>query len=197
MLSPGQKVPEFIVYANSNPGKVNMGSGGISTLSHVFGEQFKLATGGQNGPCAVPRRRTGGDRFDRRTGAGGGRHHGTDDRVHCRHAARIGSDNGEAFADIAGRSNAGRFRAGLRGNFLEGIGAPKNTPTEIIDKLNREIRAVLADPSFKARFADKAMAASPQLADALAKSRKTDRYEVAAPVLRRLSACLPRRSAAR
>jgi tripartite-type tricarboxylate transporter receptor subunit TctC len=42
---PAKTVPEFIAYANSNPGKINMASGGIGTLSHVLGEQFKLATG--------------------------------------------------------------------------------------------------------------------------------------------------------
>ena len=59
-----------------------------------------------------------------------------------------------ALGSAAGRSDRRRFCAGLRGERWFGIGAPKNTPAEIIDKLNKEINAALADPKIKARLAD-------------------------------------------
>ena len=55
---------------------------------------------------------------------------------------------------VAGRSDCRRIRAGIRGERLDGIGAPKDTPAEIVDKLNEEINAGLADPNIKARLAD-------------------------------------------
>ena len=77
------------------------------------------------------------------------------DRVHQgRQAARAGGDHGDALGGAAGHPDRGRIRAGLRGERWFGIGAPKNTPAEIIDKLNKEINAGLADPKIKARLAD-------------------------------------------
>ena len=68
--------------------------------------------------------------------------------------AAIGGDHCTALRSAAGFSDGGRFRARLRGERWFGVGAPKNTPAEIVDKLNKEINAILADPKIKAKFAD-------------------------------------------
>ena len=88
------------------------------------------------------------------------------DRAHQgRQAARAGGDDRDALGGVAGHPDRGRVRAGLRGERVGmGIGAPKNTPAEIVDKLNKEINAGLADPKIKARLADMggtALAGSP------------------------------------
>ena len=65
-----------------------------------------------------------------------------------------GGDDRDALGGAAGRPDRGRVRARLRGELVYGIGAPRNTPAEIVDKLNKEINAGLADPKMKARLAD-------------------------------------------
>ena len=77
-------------------------------------------------------------------------------RVHQgRQAARVGGDHCDALGGVAGRSDRGRFRAGLRGEPLVSASVrPRDTPAEIVDKLNKEINAALADPKMKARLAD-------------------------------------------
>ena len=88
------------------------------------------------------------------------------DRAHQgRQAARARGDHGDALGGAAGHPDRGRFRCrATRSSTWFGVGAPKNTPAEIIDKLNKEINAALADPKIKARLADlggTALAGSP------------------------------------
>jgi tripartite-type tricarboxylate transporter receptor subunit TctC len=152
---PAKTVPEFIAYANSNPGKVNMASGGIGTLSHVLGEQFKLATGVKM--VHVPYRGGGPAATDLIAGQVQVEFASTSPTIGyiragtLRALAVTTATRSEALPDIPA---VAEFLPGYEATFWRGIGAPKNTPTEIIDKLNREVRAVLADPSFKARLAD-------------------------------------------
>ena len=153
---PAKTVPEFIAYAKANPGKINMASAGNGSPPHVAGELFKMMTGVDM--VHVPYR--GGapasDRSARRAGAGHVRRHARVDRVHQgRQAARAGGDHRDALGGAAGHPDRGRCscRATRRAPGI-GIGAPKNTPAEIIDKLNKEINAGLADPKMKARLAD-------------------------------------------
>ena len=84
------------------------------------------------------------------------RYHFIVDRAHQgRQAARAGGDHRDALGGAAGHPDRGRFCAGLRGERPGiGIGAPQEHAAEIIDKLNREINAGLADPKIKARLAD-------------------------------------------
>ena len=98
----------------------------------------------------------GADRPARRAGAGHVRHPCRVDRIHQgRQAARAGGDHGDALGSAAGHPDGGRVPAGLRGERVGLASAhPKNTPAEIVDKLNREINAALADPKMKARLAD-------------------------------------------
>ena len=83
------------------------------------------------------------------------RPHAVVDRAHQgRQAARAGGDDRDALGGAAGHPDRGRFVPGYEASAWFGIGAPKNTPAEIIDKLNKEINAGLADPKMKARLAD-------------------------------------------
>ena len=153
---PAKTVPEFIAYAKANPGKINMASAGNGSRAHVAGELFKMMTGvnmvhvpyrgaapaltdllgGQvqvmfGIPCLV-------------------------DRVHQgRQAARAGGDHCDALGGAAGHPDRGRIRAGLRGERVVSASArPRTRPREIVEKLNKEINAGLADPKMKARLAD-------------------------------------------
>ena len=152
---PAKTVPEFIAYANNNPGKINMASGGIGTLSHVLGEQFKLATGVKM--VHVPYRGGGPAATDLIAGQVQVEFASTSPTIGyiragtLRALAVTTATRWEGLPDIP---TVGDFVPGYEATFWRGIGAPKNTPTEIIDKLNREVRAVLVDPSFKARLAD-------------------------------------------
>ena len=153
---PAKTVPEFIAYAKANPGKLNMASAGNGTASHVAGELFKMMAGVDM--VHVPYRGGGAraDRPDRRTGAGHVRHHARVDRVHQgRQAARAGGDRPRRARRRCRTSRpwASSCRATRRAAGI-GVGAPKNTPAEIVDKLNKEINAALADPKMKARLAD-------------------------------------------
>ena len=151
---PAKTVPDFVAYTKANPGKVNMASAGNGTVSHVAGELFKMMSG--INMVHVPYR--GGHdrahRFDRRAGASDVRQLGIFDRTHQSwQAARPSSDGPDALGGATGHPGRKRILAWLRGKCLFGIGAPKNTPAEIVDKLNNEINAALADPKIKARLA--------------------------------------------
>jgi tripartite-type tricarboxylate transporter receptor subunit TctC len=151
---PARTVPEFIAYAKANPSKVNMGSAGVGSGTHMSGELFKMLTG-----LDLP-------------------------HVPYRGAAPATADLLAAqlamlFADYSAIEHvrAGRLRAlavttatrspilpdvpamnefvpGYEANGWYGVAAPRNTPTEIVDKLNRDINAILADPKLGERFAD-------------------------------------------
>jgi tripartite-type tricarboxylate transporter receptor subunit TctC len=152
---PAKTIPEFIAYAKANPGRVNMGSAGIGSSSHMAGELFKMITGVNL--VHVPYRGQGPALTDLL----GGQLQvifattpGTTEYV------RIGRLQGlavttatraEALPDVP---TVAEFVPGYEASQWYGIGVPKGTPTEIIDKLNREINAALVDSRMKARFAD-------------------------------------------
>jgi tripartite-type tricarboxylate transporter receptor subunit TctC len=152
---PAKTVPEFIAYAKANPGKINMASAGNGTGPHVAGELFKMMAGVNM--VHVPYR--GG--APARTDLIGGRVQvifiGPIEVIEHIKAGKL-----RALAvSTATRSDVlpdlpkmGDFVPGYESSSWFGIGAPKNAPTEIVDKLNREINAALADPKMKARLAD-------------------------------------------
>ena len=152
---PATTVPEFIAYAKANPGKLSMASAGNGTAGHVAGELFKMMTGVDM--VHVPYR--GG--APALTDLLGGRVQVIFDPMpetieyiragKLRPLAVTTAARSEALPDIP---TVGEFVPGYEANLWDGIGAPKNTPAEIIDKLNNEINAVLADPKMKARLAD-------------------------------------------
>jgi len=148
-------VPEFIAYAKANPGKVNMASGGTGSGAHVSGELFKLLTGVDM--LHVPYRGSAPALTDLL----GGRMQvmfadmpsaiahvraGT-----LRALAVTSAKRSEALPDIPA---VGEFLPGFESTLFFGIGAPKDTPADVIDKLNKDINAALADPKFKAMVAD-------------------------------------------
>jgi tripartite-type tricarboxylate transporter receptor subunit TctC len=150
---PAKTVPEFIAYAKANPGKLNMGSSGNGSVSHVFGELFKIETGIEL--VHVPNR--GGYIADLL----GGQTHVVFGTI-AASITLIGAGKLRALAvTTAARSTAlpdvpaiGESVPGYDGSQWYGICAPKDTPAAIVDKLNSEINAALGDPNLKARFAD-------------------------------------------
>jgi tripartite-type tricarboxylate transporter receptor subunit TctC len=152
---PAQTVGEFISYAMANPSKINMGSGGVGSPSHVFGERFKLVTG--INMIHVPYRGGGPLMAD----LIGGQVQVTFNRLALT-IGHIRTGQLRALAVTSPRRSPalpnipplGDFVPGSEAMSWVGIGARRNTPTEIIDKLNREINAALADPTFTARLAD-------------------------------------------
>jgi tripartite-type tricarboxylate transporter receptor subunit TctC len=152
---PVKTVPEFIAYAKANPGKINMGSGGIGSGNHIAGELFKMMTGVNL--VHVPYRGAGPALVDLLGG-----------QVQVMFASMSSSieyvraDKLRALAvTIATRSpvlpdlpTVSEFVPGYEFSFWTGIGAPRNTQAEIVDKLNMEINAALADPKIKARLAE-------------------------------------------
>jgi len=157
---PARTVPEFIAYARANPGKINMGSSGSGSVSHVFGERFQMMTGIKL--VHVPYR--GGYVTDLLSG-----------QVQvvfgtiptCIQYIRSGMLRALAVTTAA-RSDVlpdvptvAEFVPGYEASQWYGVGAPKETPAEVIDTLNKEINAVVADPNIKARFADLGVDATP------------------------------------
>jgi tripartite-type tricarboxylate transporter receptor subunit TctC len=150
---PAKTVPEFIAYAKANPGNINYVSPGIGTASHVYGELFKMTTGVSL--VHVPYRTN----FVPDLLAGQTQVAFTSILTSI---AYIRDGKLCALAvTTATRSNVlpdipvmAEFVAGYEASSWSGIGAPRNTPAEIIDKLNEEINAALADLKMKARLAD-------------------------------------------
>jgi tripartite-type tricarboxylate transporter receptor subunit TctC len=152
---PAKTVPEFIAYAKANRRKINMASGGNGTTPHVAGELFKMMAGVDL--VHVPYRGGGPALTDLLAG-----------QVQVYFAltvAAIGYIRARTLRALAittaSRSEALRdlptiseFVPGYEASAWQGIAAPKNTPAEVIDRLNAEINAGLADPKVKARLAD-------------------------------------------
>ena len=152
---PAKTVAEFIAYAKARPGKINMGSGGIGTTLHVSGELFKMMTGVDM--LHVPYRGAGPMLTDL---LGGQVQVGFDPMPssigyvkagQLRPLAVTTATRSEALPELP---TVGDFVPGYEASTWYGVGAPKNTPAEIIEKLNKEINAGLADPKLKARLAD-------------------------------------------
>jgi tripartite-type tricarboxylate transporter receptor subunit TctC len=152
---PAQTVPEFVAYAKANPGKLSYGSGGVGGISHITPELFKMMAGvdmvhvpyrgvapaltdllgGQvqvlfaNPTLSIPYIKAG----------------------KLRALAITTATRSEALPDIP---TVGESVPGYEASTFFGLGAPKNTPVEVIDKLNKEIDAGLTDPKIKARLGD-------------------------------------------
>ena len=153
---PAKTVPEFIAYARANPGKLNMGSGGIGTPQHVAGELFKMMTGVNM--VHVPYRGGAPAIADL---LGGQVQVMFDPVLESIEYIRAGKLRPLAVTTAALPSavlpylpTVSEFVPGYEASQWYGIGAPKNTLAEIVAKLNTEINATLADPEMKARFAD-------------------------------------------
>lgn len=148
-------IPEFIAYAKANPGKLNMASGGNGTPAHVSGELFKMMTGVNM--VHVPYRGGAPALIDLIAGQVQVIFASAPETI-----AYIRNGKLRALAvTTAARSDAlpdvptvSEFVPGYEASGWYGIGGPKNMPAEILDKLNKEINAGLADPKMKARLAN-------------------------------------------
>jgi tripartite-type tricarboxylate transporter receptor subunit TctC len=159
---PAKTVPEFITYAKANPGKINFASSGNGSTIHMSGELFKMMTGVDI--VHVPYRGSAQALTDML----GGQVQVMFDNVptsleHIRSGklrplAVTTSMRSEVLPDVPTLAD---FVAGYESSAWYGVGAPKGTPPEIIDMLNREINAGLADPKLKARFAELSAAVLP------------------------------------
>lgn len=152
---PAKTVPEFIAYAKANPSKINMASGGNGTSQHVAGELFKMMTGVDM--VHVPYRGSGPALADMLAGQvqimfdpiGTSIEHITAGRLRALAVTTVARS--EALPDLP---TVADFVPGFEASSWHGIGAPRSTPAEIIDKLNKETNAALADAAIKTRLAD-------------------------------------------
>jgi tripartite-type tricarboxylate transporter receptor subunit TctC len=135
---PVTNVPEFIAYAKANPGKINFASGGVGTSVHVSGELFKMMTGVNI--QHVTYRGVGPALTDLFAG-----------QVQLRALAVTTTARSDVLPDIP---TVDQFVPGYEASAFFGIIAPRNTPPEVIGRLNMEINAILADPKAKARLTD-------------------------------------------
>src|SRR6516165_9804189 len=152
---PARSVPEFIAYAKANPGKISMASAGIGSTSHLAGELFKAMAGVNL--VHVPYRGGGPAVNDLLGGQVQVYFASTPASIEYIKAGRLralsltAATRSEALPDIP---TVGEFVPGYEATAWYGIGAPRATPAEIIDKLNKEINAALADLQMKARIVD-------------------------------------------
>src|SRR5262245_52822955 len=149
---PAQTVPEFIAYAKANPGKINMASGGSGGSDHLAVELFKMMVG--LNMIHIPYRGAAPALTDLIGG-----------QVHVMFASlpasieyiRAGKLRSLAVTTatrsevLPNMPTVSEFVPGYEASNWYGVGAPKNTPTEIVEKLNKEINAAFADPRMKAR----------------------------------------------
>jgi tripartite-type tricarboxylate transporter receptor subunit TctC len=152
---PAKTVPEFVAYAKANPGKINFASGGNGGPPHLSGELFKVMTGVNM--VHVPYR----GMAPALTDLLGGQIQVIFDNLptslefiqagKVRPLAVTSATRSEVLPELP---TVSEFLPGFEVGSWFGIGAPKNTPAEIVDKLNKEINAGLADPKMKARIAD-------------------------------------------
>jgi tripartite-type tricarboxylate transporter receptor subunit TctC len=152
---PPKTVSEFIAYARANPGKVNMASGGNGTAGHLSGELFKLLAG--LNMVHVPYRGEAPALTDMLAGhvqAMFGTMPASIEHVRAGKLRPLAVTSGRRSELLPDLPTVGDFVPGYETSAWQGVGAPKNTPVEIIDRLNKEINAGLADPKIKARVAD-------------------------------------------
>jgi tripartite-type tricarboxylate transporter receptor subunit TctC len=152
---PAKTVPEFIAYAKANPGKISMGSPGNGSSPHVSGELFKMMAGIDM--IHVPYRGGGQVMTDLIAGQVQVSFIGLTVAIEhirsgkLRALAVTTATRSDVLPDIPTVSD---FVPGYEASAFWGVGAPRNTPAEIIDKLNKEINAVLSDPEPKRRLAE-------------------------------------------
>jgi tripartite-type tricarboxylate transporter receptor subunit TctC len=161
-----RSVAEFIAYAKANPGRINMASGGNGTSPHMAGELFKMMAGVDmvhvpyRGVAQAITDLIGGQvqvMFDTTAASIG--------YIRSGQLRALAVTTAAPLPALPGLPTVGAFVPGYEASALNGIGAPRDTPPEIVALLNREINAGLADPAMKARLADLGialLAGSPQ-----------------------------------
>jgi tripartite-type tricarboxylate transporter receptor subunit TctC len=152
---PVNTVPEFIAYAEANPGKLNFGSPGIGTGIHMAGELFKIMTGVNM--VHVPYRGAAGAMTDLIAGqvqvmfdtmAASIPH------IRAGKVRPLAVTTAQRSVLLPELPTVGDFVPGYEASGPFGLGAPRNTPPEIVGRLNREVNAILADPKARTRIAE-------------------------------------------
>ena len=154
-MFPAKSVPEFIAYAKANPGKINMATAGSGSMLDVYGELFMMMTGVDmvrvpyhGAPPALTDLMSGRVQVVFDTFAP------SIALVRAGKLRALAVTTATRSAALPDLPSLGDFLPGYDASSWEGIGAPKNTPLDIVAKLNKETNAALVDPSMKARFAD-------------------------------------------
>jgi len=162
---PVSTIPELIAYAKAHPGKVNMGSGGIGSGNHLTGEMFKIMAGIDL--VHVPYRGAGPAMVDLMGGQVQVMFNTMSASLQYVRAAKLralGVATKTRQAALPDVPTVAEFVPGYEASFWTGIAAPKGTPREIVDKLNKAVNAGLDDPNVKARLTEwgaTALAGSP------------------------------------
>jgi tripartite-type tricarboxylate transporter receptor subunit TctC len=152
---PAKTLPEFITYARANPGKINMAHAGVGSQAHVCGEFFKMMAGVDlvgvpyRGAPEILTNLLGGQVqvfFDPLANS--------IEHVRAGRLRALAVTTAMRSPQLPDVPTVGEFVPGYEASGWLGIGAPKDTPAEVIDMLNKEINAGLADAKMKARFAD-------------------------------------------
>jgi tripartite-type tricarboxylate transporter receptor subunit TctC len=152
---PVRTIPELIAYAKANPGKLNMASSGNGSTIHVSGELFKMMTG--INMVHVPYRGGAPALIDLISGQVQVMFDNVPTAIEFIRAGKLRplavttATRSQVLPDLPTVSD---FVPGYEASAWYGVGVPKRTPAEIIDRLNKEINAILADPKAKARFAE-------------------------------------------
>ncbi len=152
---PAKTVPDFIAYAKANPGQINMASSGNGTSGHLAGELFKMMAG--ISMVHVPYRGGAPALTDLLGGQVQVYFSVLPDSMEYIRAGKLralavtAATRWEALPDLP---TVGDFVPGYEASAWQGVGAPRNTPAEIIEKLNKEINAILADHEIKRRLGD-------------------------------------------
>jgi tripartite-type tricarboxylate transporter receptor subunit TctC len=151
---PAHSVAEFITYAKANPGRVNMASAGVGSGPHLAGELFKMMAGVdmvhvpyRGGPPALKDLIAGQVQVLFINGS-------VSEDIRAGRLRALAVTSAMRSAEFPDVPTVSEFLPGYEASTWFGIGAPKNTPVEVIDRLNKEINAGLADPKVQARFAD-------------------------------------------
>jgi tripartite-type tricarboxylate transporter receptor subunit TctC len=159
---PAQTVPEFIAYAKANPGKINMASAGPGSAPHLYTELFKMMTGVDvvqvhyrgSGP-ALP------DLISGQVDAMFDPIASSISHIRARKVRPLAVTTATRLEVLPDVPTVGDFVPGYEASGWYGIAAPRNTPVEIVARLNSEINAALADPKMRASFADVGTAVLP------------------------------------
>jgi tripartite-type tricarboxylate transporter receptor subunit TctC len=152
---PAKSVPEFIAYAKANPGKINMASAGNGSVVHIAGELFKMMAGVDM--VHVPYKGGGPGVTDLLGGQVQVMFATAPSSIEFVRAGKLRAlavTTAARLAVLPDIATVGDFVPGYEASGFYGLGVPKNTPPEVIDRLNREVNAGLADPKMKARLAD-------------------------------------------
>jgi tripartite-type tricarboxylate transporter receptor subunit TctC len=152
---PANSVPEFIAYAKANPGKISMASAGTGNATHMAGELFKVMTHIEM--THIPYRGAGPavtDLLGGQVQVYFGSMPPTIEHIRAGKLRMLAVTTATRFETLPDIPTVGEFVPGFEASQWFAVGLRKSTQAEIVDRLNKEINAILADPDMRARLAD-------------------------------------------